>query len=53
MEGNSSRSVLALTGSEDLATTSLRISLSIKTTMQDVNKFLDSFDKNYRKLVIK
>ena len=52
-KGNSSRSVLALTGSENLATTSLRISLSVKTTMQDVNKFLDSFDKNYRKLVIK
>ena len=52
-KGNSSRSVLALTGSDTYATTSLRISLSIKTTMQDVNKFLDSFDKNYRKLVIK
>ena len=52
-KSKTSRSVLAITNSEFFAVSSLRVSISVKTTMEDINKFLESFDKNYRKLVLK
>lgn len=52
-KSKTSRSVLAITSSEFFAVSSLRVSISVKTTMEDINKFLESFDKNYRKLVLK
>ncbi len=52
-KSKTSRSVLAITSSEFFAVSSLRVSISVNTTMEDINKFLESFDKNYRKLVLK
>ena len=44
--GNSpSKSVLAITGSEELASNTLRISISHLTTMDEVNKFIEMFKK--------
>ncbi len=45
-----SKSVFALTKNENLSYQTLRISLSHLTTLDEVNKFLESFDKNYKKL---
>lgn len=45
-----SRAVLAITNDEQRASTSLRVSISRKTTEEDINKFLKSFDKNYKRL---
>ncbi|MFA5408020.1 MAG: cysteine desulfurase family protein [Bacilli bacterium] len=46
-----SKSVYTLTKKEDIASSSLRISLSYLTTEEDIKAFMQSFDKNYRKLV--
>jgi cysteine desulfurase len=46
-----SKPVYALTGNEDLALASLRISLSFLTTDKEIGEFIESFEKNYRKLV--
>jgi len=48
-----SKSVYALTKDENLSFTTLRISLSYLTTEEEVNKFLEIFDKHYHKLLIK
>lgn len=48
-----SKSVYALTKNEELSFTTLRISLSYLTTIEDVNNFLNIFDKHYHKLLLK
>lgn len=40
-----SKSVLAITGSEELASNTLRISISHLTTLEEINKFIDIFKK--------
>lgn len=47
---STSKSVLAITQNKDKAKTSIRISLSKYTTKKDLETFLKSFDKNYKKL---
>ena len=49
--GHASKSVLALTNDESKAKTSLRISISKKTTELDIQNFLNAFDKSYKKLL--
>ena len=44
-----SSSVYAITKDKDLANHSLRISLSYMTTEEEINKFLEIFDKLYKK----
>lgn len=48
-----SKSVYALTKDETLSFTTLRISLSYLTTEEEVNNFLNIFDKHYHKLLLK
>ena len=48
-----SQSVLALTKSEDRAKSSLRISLSHVTTKEELDKFVEIFDKCYHELTLK
>lgn len=48
-----SQSVLALTKSEDRAKSSLRISLSHVTTKDELDKFMEIFDKCYHELMLK
>ena len=48
-----SNSVYALTKDRDLSYQTLRVSLSYLTTMEEVDKFLEVFDKCYRKLELK
>lgn len=45
-----SRAVYAVTKKLEVASTSLRISISKLTTKEEINKFLESFDKCYNKL---
>ena len=45
MKGSPSKSVLAITGSEELASNTLRISMSHMTTKEEIEKFLDIFKK--------
>lgn len=45
-----SRAVYAVTKNLEVASTSLRISISKLTTKEEINKFLESFDKCYNKL---
>ena len=45
-----SKAVLALTNDEEKAMTSIRISLSKKTTDKDIENFLKAFDESYKKL---
>ncbi len=45
-----SRPIKALTNSDSLASSSIRISLSYLTTEKQINKFLEVFDKCYQKL---
>ena len=47
---DASMSVLALTKDEQRAQSSIRISLSHKTTKEDIEQFCKSFEKNYEKL---
>ena len=48
-----SQSVLALTKNEDRAKSSLRISLSHVTTKDELDKFVEIFDKCYHELTLK
>ena len=48
--GNASKSVLALTNDESKAKTSIRISISKKTTEIDIENFIQAFDESYKKL---
>lgn len=45
-----SKAILTLTGSKEKATTSIRISISRKTTDADIENFLKAFDKSYKSL---
>lgn len=49
--GEASKSVLALTGDVNKATSSIRISISRKTTEEDIQNFIKAFDESYKKLV--
>ncbi len=51
--GNISKAVMALTHDEKRASSSIRISISAKTSEEDIQNFLKSFDKNYQRLVVK
>ena len=51
--GASSKSVYALTKDEKRATSSIRISFSHLTTLDDIKYFNDCFDKCYKELVCK
>ena len=46
-----SKAVMSLTKDKERAASSIRISLSYKTTEDEIDEFLDKFDKCYRKLV--
>ena len=46
-----SMAVYALTGDQELASTSVRISLSYLTTKKELDKFIKSFVKNYQHLL--
>ena len=48
--GIASKSVLALTGNKEKASTSIRISISKKTSEEDIQNFLKAFDESYKKL---
>lgn len=50
---NISKTIKALTHDEVKARSSLRISISKKTTETEINLFLQSFEKNYQRLVVK
>lgn len=45
-----SENVLDLTGDKELAISSIRISLSHLTTNEEIDEFLEAFDKSYKKL---
>ena len=47
---NISKAVLNLTKDEDRAKSSIRISISYLTTKEEIDEFLKSFDKHYKKL---
>ena len=49
--GEASNAVFALTNDEEKAKTSIRISISKKTTNQDIDNFLKAFDESYKKLI--
>lgn len=51
--GAMSKPVFSLTSDERRATSSLRISISYNTSMEELEMFLKSFDKNYNKLMLK
>lgn len=46
-----SKPVYAITKDEAIATSSLRISLSYLTTDEEIEVFMESFDRNYKRLV--
>lgn len=46
-----SKAVLALTHNEEKAKTSIRISISKKTTEKDIDNFIKAFDESYKKLM--
>lgn len=46
-----SKAVMAVTNDNTRATSSIRISLSNKTTKEEIDEFLECFDKCYKKLV--
>jgi cysteine desulfurase len=48
-----SKAVLEVTKDENKASHSIRISLSYLTTKEEINKFLEAFDKCYNSLLIK
>lgn len=48
-----SKAVYALTKDEEKSSYSIRISLSHLTTKEELDMFLNSFDKNYKKLMMK
>ena len=45
-----SKSVMAITGDEDLAANTIRISISHLTTMDEINEFMNVFDSIYKEL---
>lgn len=49
--GDYSKAVLSLTNDMARASSSLRLSISRKTTKKEIDLFLEAFDKNYKKLV--
>ncbi len=49
--GEKSKAVYALTHDEERALSSVRISISYVTTKEELDLFMDAFDKCYRKLV--
>ena len=49
--GDISLAVMAITNDSERASSSIRISISRKTTEEDIDNFLASFDKHYKKLV--
>ena len=51
--GASSKAVMALTKDEKRANSSIRISLSRLTTKEELDKFLEAFDKCYNHLLLK
>lgn len=51
--GDSSDSVYALYKDREISTHSIRISLSYKNTMEEVDTFIKAFDKVYNKLMFK
>lgn len=51
--GQMSKPVFAVTNDEKIALSSLRISISNYTTKEELDLFLKSFDKNYKKLILK
>lgn len=51
--GEESTILKFLTNDKNISTTSIRISLSLYTTSDEVNKFITSFRNNYRSLVYK
>ena len=50
---NISKAIKTLTNDDQRAKSSLRISISKKTTEDEINLFLQSFNKNYQRLVVK
>ena len=48
--GNTSKAVMSVTNNIDRASSSIRISISRKTTEEDIINFITSFKKNYKKL---
>ena len=51
--GDSSDSVYAIYKDTEIAKSSIRISLSYKSTLDEVNRFVEVFDKVYHKLLFK
>lgn len=49
--GETSKAVMVLTNDEKKASSSIRVSISRKTTEDEIEKFLKTFDKCYKKLV--
>ena len=50
--GNYSKAVLAITSNMERASSSLRVSISRKTTKEEIDEFLKAFDVCYKKLVL-
>lgn len=51
--GASSKAVMALTNDEKRANSSIRISISKLTTKEEIDKFIEVFDKCYKHLLLK
>lgn len=51
--GEESTILKELTNDKKISTTSIRVSISDMTSKEDINKFLLSFEKNYRSLIFK
>ena len=49
-KSDESKAVYALTNDHDRSKSSVRISLSYKTTMEEIDKFLEIFEKCYNRL---
>ena len=50
-KNDESKAVYALTKDHDRSKSSVRISLSYKTTMEEIDKFLEIFERCYNRLV--
>lgn len=48
-----SKAVMSLYNDERIASSSIRVSLSYKNTMEEVDKFIEIFDKVYNKLMLR
>lgn len=51
--GNVSKAVMAITHDNLRASSSIRVSISTKSKEEDIDIFIKSFDKNYKRLVVK